>query len=230
MAKFKQITHVIFDMDGVILDSEPLYTKAIQNIVGKYGKTFTWDVKNAMMGLNRIDGSQFIVERLQLPITWEEYDAVIQEEYKLVLADPPVFPGAQKLIKHLHKHNIPISVATSSSQDSFDLKAAKYKDLFSLFDHIVCGGSDPDVKEGKPAPDIFRVSATRFPDKPKPEKCLVFEDAPNGVQAALAAGMQVVMVPDENTPLESRKNATLVVTSIDETPLEKFGLPPLRID
>lgn len=67
----------------------------------------------------------------------------------------------------------------------------------------------------------------RFPDKPSPDKCLVFEDAPNGVQAALQAGMQVIMVPDENIPMELRQNATLTVSAIDEAPLEKFGLPPL---
>ncbi|XP_066261600.1 probable pseudouridine-5'-phosphatase isoform X1 [Euwallacea similis] len=227
MAKFRQVSHVIFDMDGVILDTEPLYTKAVQNVLNKYNRTFTWEVKAGMMGLHRFEASKYIVNKLNLPITWEEYDTEIHKEYQVVLANPTVFPGTQKLIRHLSKHNIPISVATSSSLESFELKSAQHKDLFKLFDHIVCGSSDPDVKQGKPAPDIFLVSAARFPDKPNPEKCLVLEDSPNGVQAAISAGMQVIMVPDENIPMELREAASFVVSSVDETPLEKFGLPPL---
>ncbi|XP_050304942.1 probable pseudouridine-5'-phosphatase isoform X3 [Anthonomus grandis grandis] len=227
MSKYRAVSHVIFDMDGILLDTEPLYTKAIQNVVGRYGKTFTWEHKSQMMGLQTAESSKFIVKALDLPITWEEYNSIILEEYKITLANPEIIPGAKRLVHHLSKHNIPISVATSSSQDSFELKSAKHKDFFKLFDHIVCGGSDPEVKQGKPAPDIFLVSASRFPDKPNPEKCLVFEDAPNGVQAAVNAGMQVVMCPDENVPSELRKNATMVVNSLDDTPVEAFGLPEL---
>lgn len=77
-----------------------------------------------------------------------------------------------------------------------EIKMSKHQELFSFFTHKVMGSSDPDVKAGKPSPDIFFVACERFTDSPKPENCLVFEDAPNGVKAARAAGMQVVMVPD----------------------------------
>lgn len=81
------------------------------------------------------------------------------------------FIGAKQLIEHLHKKNVPIALATSSSKESYDLKVNKHhKELFSLFPNKTFGSSDPDVKNGKPHPDIFLVSANRFPDKPKPEK------------------------------------------------------------
>jgi len=77
--------------------------------------------------------------------------------------------GAERLLRHLHTNGIPIALATSSGDESVAIKTANYKELFSLFHHKVMGSSDPDVINGKPAPDIFLVAASRFEDKPKPE-------------------------------------------------------------
>lgn len=108
-----------------------------------------------------------------------------------------------------------------------EIKTTNHKELFSLFGHKVCGSTDPEVKQGKPSPDIFLVAAQRFPDSPNPADCLVFEDAPNGVKAARAAGMQAVMVPDKNVPEEQRLEATVVLDSLVDVRLEDFGLPAL---
>jgi hypothetical protein len=82
-------------------------------------------------------------------------------------------PGAIKLLQNLKSHNIPIALATSSSAESFALKTKHLTETFNLFHHKVFGGSDPEVRQGKPNPDIFLVAAERFPDSPDPSKVLL---------------------------------------------------------
>lgn len=77
--------------------------------------------------------------------------------------------GAEKLVKHLHKHGVPIALATSSSKESVALKMKDHQELLDLFHHHTMGQSDPEVTKGKPDPIIFQVCASRFPEKPKPE-------------------------------------------------------------
>ncbi|XP_045471998.1 probable pseudouridine-5'-phosphatase isoform X2 [Harmonia axyridis] len=221
----KCITNVIFDMDGLLLDTEIHYEKAFENIMKRYDMTFRKEYQLKILGCDGDTISKYFVDHLGLPCTHEEFQSQKDAEMDRLSQHCSVMPGAQKLVEHLHKQKIPIAVATSSGQQSFDLKTKDHKEFFKLFDHIVLGSSDPEVKKGKPAPDIFLVCASRFPNKPKPEDCLVFEDSPNGIQGANAAGMQTVMVPDPNLDKEMTKEATMVLKSLEEFKPELFGLP-----
>ncbi|KAK2719787.1 pseudouridine-5'-phosphatase-like isoform X2 [Artemia franciscana] len=222
----QEIFRRVFPSCEVMPDTEVIYTRCTEEIAARYGKTYPWEVKLKQMGRTAPDLAKVIVEELGLPLLPWEYAAearIIQEKS---FTECQLMPGAEKLVRHLKSKKIPIAVATSSSEETFKLKTTNHREFFKIFDHIVFGSSDPEVKNGKPAPDIFLICASRFPDKPAPENCLVFEDAPNGVTAALAAGMQVVMVPDPRMDELNRSRATFCVDRLENFKPEVFGLPP----
>jgi len=207
------ISCLIYDMDGLLLDTEGIYTEVTQQIVGEYGKVFDWSVKEKIIGRRSIQAAEIIVESLDLPISPQDYldsrKDVLLEKFK----DTEALPGAKEMTTHFFKLGIPQAVATSSSSPMFEAKFEKHKKWFSQFAQIV-RGDDPELKEGKPAPDIFLLAANRV--GVDPAECLVFEDAPTGTEAALAAGMSVVVVPDPNMDHCHYKNASQIISSLKD--------------
>ncbi|MFO1351758.1 MAG: HAD-IA family hydrolase [Gammaproteobacteria bacterium] len=219
------VSHVIFDMDGLLLDTEVLYTRATQDFVDRYGKVFDWTVKSRMIGRPALESAQILVEALDLPIAPEHY---LQERDAMLTAlfphaDP--MPGAERLIRHLHQHNVPVALASSSGHRLFQLKTRRHRHWFELFDAIVLG-DDPAVKHGKPAPDIFLEAAHRI--AAQPARCLVFEDAPSGLSAARAAGMAVAVVPDPHMDKTLYQDAHEILDSLIDFEPQRWGLPPFR--
>ena len=216
------ISCLIYDMDGLLLDTEGIYTEVTQQIVGEYGKVFDWSVKEKIIGRRSIQAAEIIVESLDLPISPQDYldsrKDVLLEKFK----DTEALPGAKEMTTHFFKLGIPQAIATSSSSPMFEAKFEKHKKWFSQFTQIV-RGDDPELKEGKPAPDIFLLAAKRL--GVDPAECLVFEDAPTGTEAALAAGMSVVVVPDPNMNHCHYKNASQIISSLKDFDPEYWGLP-----
>lgn len=226
MSEYTPVTHVIFDMDGLLLDTEKVYLSSITDVLKNHGKEYPDELRVQVMGTIPINTASIIIRELEMDVDPADLLAEFHENQIVRMENVPFLPGAERLIDHLHANNVPIAVATSSGQDTFQVKTANYQHVFSKFHHIVLGSADPEVRHGKPAPDIFLVCASRFDDKPPPEKCLVFEDAPNGVTGARAAGMQTVMVPDKIIPVEKTAHATQVISSLLDFKPEDFGLPP----
>jgi pseudouridine-5'-monophosphatase len=216
----RSVTHVIYDLDGVLLDTEPFYTQVTQEIVGDYGKRFDWSIKSNMIGRPSYESACYLVETLELPITPEEYLSRRAARLEELFRKSPPKPGVERFTHALHERGVPQAVATSSEHHLFALKTECHRAWFSIFAAAVVG-DDPRVKRGKPAPDIFLVAAGEM--DAEPSTCVVFEDSPAGVEAAHAAGMQVVAVPDAAMDRERYARVELVISDFNEIDPRDLG-------
>ena len=196
-----QFDLVLFDMDGLLLDTEAVYTQVTQSIIGRFGHTFDWSLKQQMMGRKEEDAAAILIESLGISMTAQEYLIERNQGHKAKFPFCKPLAGVIDLVKYLHDHNVPIAVATSSHRDAFILKSMNNQDLFKYFRNITCGDDYEDLKS-KPFPDIFIKAAMGINKNYDAARCLVFEDSPIGVKAGLNAGMKVVWIPDPNIDID----------------------------
>lgn len=161
---------------------------------------------------------------------------VAQWEAGLKLRYPTcaMLAGADNLTAHLHSKGVPLAIATSSGADAVRAKREHNPELFGRMS-IVVHGEDSELRQGKPAPDIFllamrRLSSAATIDPPlEPHDCVVFEDSESGMAAGLAAGMHTCAVPDPNFTEAEREQrfgeASLVLSSLEDFAPESVGLP-----
>jgi pseudouridine-5'-monophosphatase len=211
---------VLFDLDGVLLDTEHFYTEVTDEICRQYGKRFDWSVKSNMIGRPSLESARYLVETLSLPIEPEEYLRRRRLRLEELFPTADERPGAEAFTRELAARGVPLAVATSSERVLLDLKTRRHGDWFSIFRAVV-PGDDPRVRRGKPAPDIFRVAAEA--SGARPDAGVVCEDAPAGLEAARAAGMQVVALPDPAMDRERYAEADLVVGAWSDLRPEDLG-------
>lgn len=215
------VTHLIYDLDGVLLDTEPVYTQVTEEIVSEYGKTFDWSVKREMIGRPSRAAADHLVAALALPITAEQYLARRLDRLEELFTRTPAMAGAESFTRDMCARGFAQAVGTSSEDGLYRIKTAGHRDWFEVFDAVVVG-DDPRIENGKPAPDIFLLAASDL--GAAPERCLVVEDSPPGVEAACRAGMQVVALPDPAMDRRAYAGAGLVVDSFAELARAMSGL------
>lgn len=209
---------VIFDLDGTLLDTEPLYTKATQRVIAPFGKRFDRSLKRKIMGGDSRVGAAKVIDELDLPLTVDEFlDQRAAILIKLFVAAPEI-PGAGEFINMLSQRQIPMGLATSSDRNVCNIKLTGYS-WYACFDHVCCG-DDSKLKNSKPAPDIFLLCAEAM--AVEPISCIVFEDSPNGIRAGIAANMTVVAIDSPHVNPGDLDAAAQIITDFHQA-IELFS-------
>lgn len=190
----KRVQAVIFDMDGLMVDTEPLARLSWEKALADYDYKYDEAIFEQVVGLRREDSARVILKAAGLNISLAEI-LWRKESYLVEIMDQgiPLMPGLKQLVKELASRNIPWAVATSSP-------LAYAKDVLERIGLIeVCRAiaSGEEVDHGKPEPDVYLLAAERLAIAPG--KCLALEDSALGAHAAVAAGMQTAAVPNGHT-------------------------------
>jgi HAD superfamily hydrolase (TIGR01509 family) len=185
---------VVFDLDGVLLDSERRWNEAKEEVTREAGGSWRGEAAVAMMGMSSPEWSAYMREELAVPLEAGEInDAVVERMAAGYARELPLLPGAVEAVRRLGER-WPLGLASSSNREIIDV----FLDRSGLRGRFAVTLSSEEVGRGKPAPDVYLEAAARL--GADPAACVAVEDSGNGIRAAAAAGMAVVAVPNPHYP------------------------------
>jgi HAD superfamily hydrolase (TIGR01509 family) len=212
---------VVFDLDGLLLDTEPIFEEVAQRLLARRGKQSDLRVLELMMGTPARQALKLFREQHELSETVEELSTECSTLFYEVLgADKArVMPGAVELLDRLEERRVPRAIATSSS-NLYVERILGPSGLLPRFQFVL---SCDDVIHGKPHPEVYEKAAGKFGHAPG--EMIVLEDSPAGLRAAKSAGARCVIVPHRRVPLDRLAGADAVVPSLaDPKFLKMLGL------
>ena len=188
------ISAIIFDLDGVLLDSEQVWDEVREQLVRERGGRWHEQAQREMMGMSSTEWARYMHDQLGVPDPPEEISAEVvrrlEDRYRERL---PLIEGALEAVERLAA-NWPLGLASSSNRELIDLVL----DLGGLARFFRVTVSSEEVARGKPAPDVYLEAARRL--GAPPERSVAIEDSENGIRAGKAAGMRVVAIPNPHFP------------------------------
>jgi pseudouridine 5'-phosphatase len=217
---FPAVRACIFDMDGLLINSEDIIGRATNQLLKKYGRPpLTQSMRARLMGVPNSNKSDMFHDWAQLPISRDQWAAEISEQMRRNFPDCEPLPGAEKLLLNLSRAQnassggrMELALATTTKSSSYELKMSKpaTRALLDLIEpERRIRGDDPRLRQGrsKPAPDLYLIALDTINASVRetpilPKECLVFEDSVAGVEAARRAGMRVVWVPHPDLAIE----------------------------
>jgi HAD superfamily hydrolase (TIGR01509 family) len=206
------IDAVVFDLDGVLLQTEELWDEVRERYVRERGGRYDAEAQRAMMGMSSLEWSRYIHEGLGVDeapeVISREVAGLLEERYRERL---PLIDGAEEAVRRLAAR-WPLGLASSSNRSLIDA-ALSLSALAPCFRVTV---SSEEVTRGKPAPDVYLEAARRL--TVPPERCAAVEDSHSGIRAAAAAGMRVLAIPNASYPPdeEALADADVVLRSLDD--------------
>ncbi len=205
------IRAVVFDLDGLLFDTEALFFRAASEMLRDRGKVFTVEIMRAMIGRQPAEAGRALQTMSGLDDPPEALMAEAKRRFE-GLIDTAVhpMPGLFALLAHLEKLGLPLAVGTSSGRAYAErlLRNHRLRDRFAV---VLCR---EDVSRHKPDPEIYRTASERLGFEPA--SVLVLEDTPTGLAAAKAAGTFAVGVPHDHSPASDLAGADLIVSSLDD--------------
>ena len=215
-----ELAAVIFDLDGVLVDSESVWDAVREQVTRESGGRWHEHAQRDMMGMSSLEWSRYMHETLGVPMEPEEISALVvarlRERY---LQDLPLLPHAIATVRVLAKR-WPLGLASSSNRPVIEL-VLEETGLGPCFRATV---SSEEVRRGKPAPDVYLETARRL--DVEPAGCVAIEDSTNGIRSARAAGMFVAVVPRPDFPpaSDALELADLVLDSLGDLPATLDGI------
>ena len=206
------IEAVVFDLDGVLLDTEELWNEARRQITDERGGRWRDDAQRAMMGMSSPEWSRYMHDVLGVPDPPEEISAEVVKRLEALYRERlPLVPGALEAVRRIGER-WPLAIASSSNRPLIDL----FLELTGTGDLFRATVSSEEVERGKPAPDVYLEAARRL--GVSPATCAAIEDSENGIRSAAAAGMRVIAIPNRVFPPsdEALSLAQVVLDSLDE--------------
>jgi HAD superfamily hydrolase (TIGR01509 family) len=187
---------VIFDLDGVLMDSEQLWNHAKEDLVRATGGRWRDDAPTAMMGMSSTEWANYLHDELGVPLDPEEINReVVARMEELYRERLPLLPGALDAVRAMQTR-WPLGLASSSNREIIELVL----ELSGLDDAFQATISSEEVARGKPAPDVYLATAEKL--GVDPVRCVAVEDSSNGLRSAAGAGMAVIAVPNPHYPPE----------------------------
>jgi HAD superfamily hydrolase (TIGR01509 family) len=203
---------VIFDLDGVLIDSEGVWAEVREEFARERGGRWHEDAQREMMGMSSTEWSRYMADELGLPLAPEEISRDVADRVgDIYRRDLPLLPGAVDAVRRIGAA-LPLGLASSANRPLIDL-ALEVAGLAPLFRATI---SSEEVARGKPAPDVYLEAAARL--EVQPSEAVAVEDSTNGLLAARAGGLGVLAVPNREYPpaREALEAADRVLASLDE--------------
>lgn len=213
------IKGIIFDLDGLLVDSERYWNKARVAMAAEVGKDWTEADLRAVMGVNTREWAEYMVRRLELAMPWQAVqDHIVDRMAAMYRQGIPFMPGAVEAVA-LSAENFPTALASGSHRRLIDAVLSDSR-MQGKFQVVL---SADQVGVGKPAPDVYLQTAQKL--GLNPADCLCFEDSANGILAGRRAGMKVVAVPDHQLPppADILAQADVVLDSLADFSLDLLG-------